>query len=535
MLFLKNGAYATANVVEGAVKTPKTAFRAFIDNTSFAEHEDAMNRYNAAEQEKRIREFRKETDELMSIQAAAEILTINKEAEDRMMEELCKEAGYHYDKKTGTIMPITQTEDSSENKLPKQVVDVDKGDLLDRINNTKVTEADAKLIDKEIEIIIKQLSSGREIDVNSEAIQNEITSLLDDRLINSGILESGQTAKDIFKSGKSGLKRIIKKKAGRTNSSIKAANKKLESVLSREEIAHVSNIVSQEIKDQKGKDKTNVSVDDVLAKLNAIKGSDGSSRVSTFEGTRGIDSSRDGTRSVSGAKDGSRHVSSDIAPQVTDEQRKAAITQFIQAVTPATATAQPKQTAADKQAIKEITQKASQRKKKLQQVMAMAMDVPLENNEVSTTAEGSAPTDKVIVQVLQGSKEITDGKRTVSLSGSDSDAAAKMLRKLLEIKEANKEAVQVLEVKKGTKGYAKAKKKKSELNVDLFELEKKLAAMGTSDELTDKEGKEITTREDTERKIKTTERKLAQAKLDEQLAGPIYDITDLIKNQMGRR
>ena len=34
---------------------------------------------------------------------------------------------------------------------------------------------------------------------------------------------------------------------------------------------------------------------------------------------------------------------------------------------------------------------------------------------------------------------------------------------------------------------------------------------------------------------KEEEEKLKQAKLDEKMAGPIYDITDLIKNQMGRR
>ena len=516
----KSGAFAVANVAVSAAKAPKGIVDGFIANTGFAEHEEAMNRYNALEQEKRIKEFRKETDELISIQAAAEVLALNKEAEDKMMEELCRDAGFHYDKKTGTITSLSQNSDNKENAKKKDA-DIEQTEIVDRINNTKVTESDVNMIDREIELIIQQLSSGREIDVNSEKVQAEITRLLDNRLISSGLLENGQTVSDIFKHGERGLKQAIKKKAKKSNASVKEANKKLESFLSKEEISQVSSIVSEEIKKQKGQSTVSVSVDDVLSKLNPTRSQDGSSRVNES----------DGTRNVKGNKDGSRKVA-----EVTDEQRKSAITQFIQAVTPST-TPEPKSTASDRDAIKEITREASQRKKKLQQVMAMAMDVQLDSEPVTAKAKGIESTDSVIVQVLQGSKEITDGQKTVSLSESDADSASKMLRKLLEIKEANQEAVQVLDIKKGTKGYAKAKKKKSELSVELHKLGFEASELEAGRTVTREDGTIITPdkKDVVRRDIKKTSEKLGQAKLDENMAGPIYDITDLIKNQMGRR
>lgn len=508
----KSGAYAAANAGEAVLKAPQRAFRGFIENTAFAEHEEAMIRYNTAEEEKRIKEFRKETDELISIQAAAEVLAMNKEAEDKMMIELCRDAGYHYDPKTGIMTPLSQT--TTEEAAKRKDAEIEKTDIIERINNTKVTEADVNMIDREIELIIKQLSSGRELDVTSEKVQDEITRLLDNKLISAGLLKNGQTAKSIFKHGERGLKQAIKKKAKQSNSTIKEANKKLEAFLSKDEVAQVSNIVSQEIESQKGQGKVSVSVDDVLSKLNATRSPDGGSRVSESDGTRAANKGKDGSR------------------QVTEEQRKSAITQFIQAATPVAAP-QHKPTESEKQVMKEVTQEVSKRKKKLQQVMAMAMDVQLDK-EPTATAQGFETTDTVITQVLQGSKEITDGKKTVSLSDTDADSASKMLRKLLEIKEANQEAVQVLDIKKGTKGYAKAKKKKSELSVEEFKLRKTLTEMGSSDQLIKEDGT-VVTKAETKREHAKVEEKLKQAKLDEKMAGPIYDITDLIKNQMGRR
>ena len=112
-----------------------------------------------------------------------------------------------------------------------------------------------------------------------------------------------------------------------------------------------------------------------------------------------------------------------------------------------------------------------------------------------------------------------------------------MLRKLLEIKEANQEAVQVLDIKKGTKGYAKAKKKKSELSVELHKLGFEASELEAGRTVTREDGTIITPdkKDVVKRDIKKTSEKLGQAKLDENMAGPIYDITDLIKNQMGRR
>ncbi len=516
-----------------ALGAPKAIVDGFIANTSFAEHKEAMDRYNALEQEKRIKEFKKESDKLISVQAAAEVVALEKAEEERIKKELYEAAGYNYDPKTGLV---TQRGDqTTETRTETKVVDLDTTVLQERVNDTKITEADVAMIDKELEVIIQELSSGREIDCSSKAVQGEIIQKLNDKLIKNGLLNEGQSADILFKRGESGLKSTIKKKAKRTNSTIKEASKNLESFLSREEVTAVANIVSQEINEQRatGASTVSVPVEKVLSKLNPSR--DGSVTVSTS----------DGSQNVSGNGDGSRSVRSSNAPQVTEQQRNDAIASFIQSVTPVAPVTPTKEDKAKKKAIedvtRDVTREVSKRKKKLQQVMAMAMEVELEEQPVSTPPKD---TDSVVLQLLRGNgeKQVTDGSRSISLSQTEAEAATRMVKKLLEIKEANREAVQELDMKKGTKGYAKAKKKKSELTIEIHKLEqdRMRAENGENVELDNGKG-EITTytpadaiKEIDKRKAQKTAAKEKIAR-EQDLAGPIYDINDLIKNQMGRR
>ena len=530
-----NVALAGVTVAEsaalGVAKAPKAAVDGFIANTSFAGHKEAMDRYNALEQEKRIKQFKKEADSLISIQAAAEIAAIEKQEEERIKKELYEAAGYDYDPKTGIATP--KGEQTTETRQKARTVDIDATAIEARVNDTKITEADVTMIDKELEAIIQDVASGREIDCSSQAIQGEIIQKLSDKLIKSGLLKEGQSAEMLFKKGKSGLNATIKKKAKRTNSTIKEASKNLESFLSREEVAAVANIVSQEINEQRaaGTETVNVPVEKVISKLNPSR--DGSASVSSSDGSRNV--------SMNGSGDGSRSVRGDNRPPVTDRQRTEAIASFIQAVTPVATPAKPKEDLAKKKVTAEVNREVKNRKKKLQQVMAMAMEVEIDNQPVSTPPQD---TDSVVLQLLKGhgEKRVTDGSRTISLSGAESEAATRMVKKLLEIKEANREAVQELDLKKGTKGYAKAKKKKSELTIEIYKLEqtRKKAEGGNSVTLDDKDGnpKVYTPTEAIaeidKRKAKKVAAKAKVAK-EQDLAGPIYDINDLIKNQMGRR
>ena len=427
-------------------------------------------------------------------------------------------------------------EQTSETRQETKAVDLDTTVLQERVNDTKITEADVAMIDKEIELIIQQLSSGREIDCSDKAVQGEIIKKLSDKLIKTGLLNEGQTADILFKKGEKGLNSAIKKKAKRTNSTIKEASKTLESFLSKEEVAQVSNIVSQEIQSQRkhGDGTVNVTLDSVLSKINPSK--DGSVTANNS----------DGSRNANPGTDGSRRVRGTTPTQVSEKQRADAIAQFIQAVTPVAPAAPTKEDKAKKKAIedvtRDVTREVSKRKKKLQQVMAMAMEVELDNQPVSTPPKD---TDSVVVQLLRGNggKSITDGSRIVELSESESATATRMVKKLLEIKDANREAVQELDLKKGTKGYAKARDKKSKLAIELHHLEQKRrdAVSGASIVLEDEHG-ETETYTDPAKAIKEIDRRkgikeTAKAKVERELklVGPIYDINDFIKNQMGRR
>ena len=519
----KSGAYATANIAIETVKAPKNIVRSVINNTSLAEHEEAMNRYNALEQEKRIKEFKKEADKLISIQAAAEVAALEKDAEDKLLTELYKDAGYEYDKKTGAITPIGSS--SNGTKKANKETDVDVSVLQDRVNHTKITEADANFIDNEIEEIVAQISLGKEIDIDDKAVQAEIVKKLGDKLIKAGLLKEGQKVEDIFKTGNKGLKSVIKKKARRTNSSVKDANKKLESFLSKEEAAQVSNIVSQEIQNQMANgDKTvTIPLESVLSKLNPSR--DGSSAVSTSDGSMGVTMSGDGSRKVKGDK----------APQVTEEQRVSAISQYIQSITPVSAP-EPKQTTVDKDTVRSVTRKVKEEKRRMQKLTAAVMGIELDGEKPPVQEEGQ---DSVLNQLLQGKTEISTGSDgTVKMTEAGANATTAIVKKLLEITEANKVAVQELDVKKGTKGYAKAKNKKSELKIEISKLDKEIQQIEMGILPKDETGVEVPKEKalaKAERKKVTLEDQKKKVEREQTLAGPIYDITDLIRNQMGRR
>ena len=172
----------------------------------------------------------------------------------------------------------------------------------------------------------------------------------------------------------------------------------------------------------------------------------------------------------------------------------------------------------------------------MQKLTAAVMGIELDGEKPAVQEEGQ---DSVLNQLLQGKTEITTGSDgTVKMTEAGASATTAIVKKLLEITEANKVAVQELDVKKGTKGYAKAKNKKSELKIKISKLDKEIKQIEMGILPKNEAGVEVPKEEalaKAERKKVTLEDEKKKVEREQTLAGPIYDVTDLIRNQMGRR
>ncbi len=87
---------------------------------------------------------------------------------------------------------------------------------------SELPTADQATIDRMLDIIIKQMANGKELDLESEKTLMDIIDKLGSELYASNILEIGQGAELLFEGGLSGLKTIIKRRGSRYNSTLQS-------------------------------------------------------------------------------------------------------------------------------------------------------------------------------------------------------------------------------------------------------------------------------------------------------------------------
>ncbi len=249
-----------------------------------------------------------------------------------------------------------------------------------------------------------------------------------------------------------------------------AAAKNIEEVFEANEVKQISDIVSELTKAKAG--TAHVTSDEVLSRLNP--NADGSSRAPTGDGSQ------------------------DIA-------KNAAVSQYIRARERVHSAARTER---------------SNKKGKLQQAMAAVLDVDIGDEQVTKMAQDKKLKPQDIIEQIYTSEE-----------GSQSKVAGQILEKLFEIKAANEIAVKDLGMTKGTKGYASAKKKKSKLKIEVLEDTRAIAETKITGETKTSAGESV---EKVTKRIKANETKLERADKDMKLAGPVYDINDFIKNNLGK-
>ena len=159
-----------------------------------------------------------------------------------------------------------------------------------------ITAADVKAVDKELDRLILELTSGSStLDISSKKVQAEILNRLSLHFEGTGLLAQGQNISSIFKEGEAGLIKTMRSKAAVRNQAIQEAAQALEEKLRPEDVPEIQNAISQMLQTPdettgKVKDISEIKAEDVMALM----------KKPNTDGSQQADSGRDGSRSVTG-------------------------------------------------------------------------------------------------------------------------------------------------------------------------------------------------------------------------------------------
>lgn len=409
-------------------------------------------------------EFTKESKTLMAEQLQAEqkhiidnLGKLDKELEDR---------GYEFDSKKEVL-------------VRKETVD--KMDLTAAFNDKKAagSKPAEKVIDERLDFV---LSKRRNLDLSSKTAQHEVIKELENELKKSKLLSEGETVASVFKHGESGLIKVMKGKAEKLQDK-KNADENLQKVVSSEEKAKVDAIM---------KDNKKASINEILAKLSGE-----------------LNPQNDGTVKADASKTGDR------AAMFGGEKKAAAIQAYVTAnhATPKTVTSKKK--AAVDMLDSVLKQYSSDDVGK--KVETGDVDKPEDSEKVIKELRNNLLGISKKKAENQGQSVVVNvGTSQIEVDNESVDATSSLVRNLLEMMELNKES-ETLDLKNGTKSFAKNKKKKSELKIEIDKLEiRKLQSSNPE------------TREQIDIRIQKMKDAQEYTENQKKMVGPIIDINQVI-------
>lgn len=329
-----------------------------------------------------------------------------------------------------------------DSKTIAQKYDVAQDDMVDSIGSKTIGQKEVALVNKTIDDLLQKLSQGGEFDLSSENAQDKLILLLSAELAKSNLLTNGQSAEDLFKGGRNGLKAELKKKDAKRRAAVKEATKKLEEAFTPEGAAAMKDVIAEVAKSNadRGRSESEITVSEVMSRVE--KSNDGSLQVKASDGSVRASIS-DGSKAVGGKT------------PLNDTQLEA-LQQFMQVTRAAMPPAKGKKVSKAKS--DEIIAKAKEtRETKLQQAMLALID---EGDQPAAAAEENrSSTQDVLSQ----------------LSQRDSDYVTATVRDLLELKELNAETARLnIDKVKGSKAYTDSMKKESKARIDLAVLEREI-------------------------------------------------------------
>lgn len=473
---------------------------------------EAMDLHAKKQQEQQEKDFAAEALQMMTIQASAELTR-----QQRLMENASKTPTTEIDAETKAILEEMGFEIDSYGKvIQKEIKKKDDGYELSpesgativyetsvsirdaegkiiRKDKKKITDTDVRIIYDEInELVIEEVLSGSS-DITSKKDQRKMIKTLSVRLYRKGILVGNQTADQLFKGGRKALVEVLKEKSAKLDNAQNVIEGKLPEGIDAIEVIGI--------------------MDDIVHSGKPIQMIYPEEITDEIEFSRGIILSEDEKKQV-----------------------QLAVAEYIQAVRPGADTIQ--------KASKMARDRKGKIDSKLQKAVAMLVGVELENTDDKKTPK---PSDEVVDQLLSQRKSMSstdvvkldNGITKVELNKAEADAVTGMVKKLLEIKAANIIADKPLDLKTSTKGYADAKRNKSDLAVKRHKKEIELLRVQNGEVITrvDKKTKvkKVVDEATLRRELNDLTKQLEAAKIKEKLTGPIFDINDFVVNQMERR
>lgn len=473
------------------------------------------------EQEK---EFKTDTLHILKAETQARMQVLlednDENSEDKhYLKELYNNLGYEYNVRTKELIKKGQTSEEEkiqeefENQLDIKMKNnfVEDKVVSDLADKTKLTNKDVKYIDKEIDNILITMSAGNVLDMNSESTLDKAMKELTSRLAVSGLITNDQSADEVFKAGRLGLKTALKEKTVLINGKIEIAERALDGI-SDEEKALLKEVIAEISEEKNIKDFTKINSSEVLVKFNK--------KISNMQARK-----KKNDRSV-------------LEPLSTAEMAPYArkIKKYLKGLEIAKTATHNEAYEKKKAAKEQVNNNVKRRKKKLRQILEMTFD-----NEVDD------PTSNIIDQVnnIKGiGGNVTDRKgNTVEISSDESNRLLELLFLRKELEQINNIAMEELEITKGPYKFTKASKNKSEATIDYYkdqlELQKYIQENSEiyNDKNYEKAGSSYTKNQIEERKrMAEIEKGLASKKRimeirERELAmkGPIVDLEDTRK------
>lgn len=394
-----------------------------------------------------------------------------------------------------------------DSKSISKKYDVQLDDMKAADSSKEITQADVDLVNKTIDDILFELSQGKGVELSSEKDFDDVIKKLSNKLAKSGLLKEKQSAEELFKQKREGLKAELKKKAAKRNAAVQATTKKLEEMFTPEGAATMKDVIEDVTRETtaKGRKESEVTVMDVIARLE--KTQDGSLQVKSADGSVRA-SVKDGSRRVAGS-DGSQSVG---GKNPLNESQVEALQQFMQ-VTRASKPA-AKGEKVDKEKAKRLTEEAAKtaRESKLQQAM-LAIIGEETTAAVETGSSTQSSTQDILAQLTQ----------------RESEYVTATVRDLLELKDLNAETAKLNRDKiQGNSKYKKAVRDESSARIAVATLEREILIEESRTDVTQAEIK--STVEGLANKLKDARDALRKQEATTAMNGPVTDIPDFVRS-----
>lgn len=490
----------------------------FMKNTALGAQMDDFAKHYAKQQRKQIDQFTTEAAEMEKTAIEARIeykkekfgkIDENDEKRLKELESILAEQGYGIDE-DGDIIELDKNESNDDKDIFAAVLlaaeedaarmtgetvsaesiskkyDVQIDDIQVQNGDKKITQTDVNLVNKTIDDILVKVSQGDNLELSSEKDFDKVIQLLSTELAKSKLLSDGQSAEELFKDGKEGLKKQLRKKTEKRKAAIAATTKKLEEVFTPEGAAAMKSVIEEVAseKTSKGKSGSEIVVSEILERVERadgslkVKSADGSVKATISDGTHPV-STADGSKSIGGQK--------------LNSDQMMALQQFMQVTRGTT----PKKV--DKKKAEQIKNEVEERRnKKVEQaILALISEEP----EADMT----------------------------ELTKVEQDYVTSITRDLLALKELNLETARLNRDKvSGPKVYTSAVKEESSARIEVARIERDILIEESRTDVT--EPQRVATVEDLKKQLDNKKTALRKKENQTAINGPVINIAEYVKS-----